>query len=168
MLASAAAQVIKFCTSTSGCRRAMILEHFGETLRRAPHPDCCDLCADPGAAAAAAARVALSGVGFATSIGTSALVHSEDGARKRSRHDKHDTGLVESSGESDCEAVQSSAAAAKQLAIASERRQMAAAQRVLANSQGGRKQSIASRLEKLEDLEEKSSSRKSTVRDRFR
>ena len=91
------------CLAGSGCRRAALLRHFGETrLPLAKDAICCDLCSDPKMVSRAASKLALLaqtlsvGLGSGSRSGVS-LAGDSDSSRKRSHRDPHSSGLVSGS-----------------------------------------------------------------------
>lgn len=94
-------RVVGCCVAGKGCRRRMLLDHFGD--KPSPRPvdtsiPCCDVCQRPADVAAAAGRLEL--YALAAASRSKAEVEEDEGAaarggRKRSRDDPHDTGLVD-------------------------------------------------------------------------
>ncbi|KAL1529378.1 hypothetical protein AB1Y20_000330 [Prymnesium parvum] len=100
---AAFARLVSYCRMSRGCRRASLLEHFGETrLPLARGAVCCDLCSTPAEAAAAAAALSLQEQSQCMEGGRS---HTPGATAPHSRWklDRHDTGLASSESESEDE-----------------------------------------------------------------
>ena len=113
-------RVVEHCCAAKGCRRRSLLRHFGvegsamasaqpsaaapSTARISSPSKCCDACENPARVAAAAAELEAwrikpkpGAVGSATVCGHTidGEAEQERGARKRSRNDPHNTGLID-------------------------------------------------------------------------